>query len=189
MLESLPDMEARLRGAASRRQEKAHFVLVGDLSDTASEVPDNGNRDDAPGSITMRGVGIEKDAKKLPFEHPFDTPLSSGLRFLVEVIAWVAGPWAVAQQSAWLIAPAILILVGLPSMFSTRGDKRQIIVATPGALRALLEVALHVVAITAAWLVWPTWLAVAVTVVVVAALATGIPRMRWLIRGAPLTID
>ena len=31
------------------------------------------------------------------FNHPFDNPLNSGLRFLVEVVAWVAGPWAVAE--------------------------------------------------------------------------------------------
>ncbi len=43
----------------------------------------------------------------------------------------------------------------------------------PGALRVLLELALYFVAIAAAWLVWPTWLAVAATAVVVPALGTG----------------
>ncbi|MCI0856659.1 MAG: hypothetical protein J4N98_08210 [Chloroflexi bacterium] len=119
------------------------------------------------------------------FKHPYDTPLSSGLRFLVEVIAWVAGPWAAAQQSLWLIAPVLVVLVGLPAIFSARGDKRQIIVATPGPLRVVLELGLHAVAIAASWVVWPVWLAVAATVVVAVALATGIPRTMWLLRGAP----
>ena len=119
------------------------------------------------------------------FKHPYDTPLSSSLRFLVEVIAWVAGPWAAANQSFWLFIPVATVLVGLPAVFSTVGDKRNVVVATPGPLRVLLELGLHVVAIGAAWVVWPAWLAVAATVAVVVALATGIPRTLWLLRGAP----
>ena len=119
------------------------------------------------------------------FEHPYDTPLSSGLRFLVEVIAWVAGPWAAATQSFWLFIPAAVVLIGLPAIFSTRGDKRQIVVATPGPLRALLGLGIQIVAVGAAWVVWPVWLAVASTVAVAAAFATGIPRTIWLLRGAP----
>ena len=117
------------------------------------------------------------------FDHPLDTPLTSGLRFLAEVIAWVAGPWAAAQQSLWLVVPVSVVLVGLPAIFSTRGDKRQVVVATPGPLRVLLELGLHVVAVAAAWVVWPVWLAIVATVVVAAAIATGIPRTLWLLRG------
>ena len=69
------------------------------------------------------------------FVHSLDTPLTSGLRFLAEVIAWVAGPWAAAEQSIWLVVPTVVLLVGLPAIFSTPGDKRQIVVATPGPLR------------------------------------------------------
>ena len=119
------------------------------------------------------------------FDHPLDTPLTSGLRFLAEVIAWVAGPWAAAQQSLWLAVPVLVVLVGLPAIFSTPGDKRQVFVATPGPLRVLLELGLHVVAVAAAWVVWPVWLAIVATVVVAAAIATGIPRTLWLLRGAP----
>ena len=118
------------------------------------------------------------------FKHPYDTAFSSGLRFLVEVIAWVAGPWAAAEHSFWLIAPVLVVLIGLPAIFSTLGDKRQVVVATPGPLRFVLELGLHAVAIAASWVVWPAWLAVAATVVVAAALATGIPRTLWLLRGA-----
>ncbi len=120
------------------------------------------------------------------FEHPYDTALSAGLRFLVEVIAWVAGPWAAANESFWLFIPVAVVLVGLPAVFSTVGDKRQIVVATPGPLRLVLELGLHAVAIGAAWVVWPVWLAGAATAVVVVAFATGIPRAMWLLRGAPL---
>ena len=119
------------------------------------------------------------------FDHPFDTPLTSGLRFLVEIIAWVSGPWAAAQQSIWLAVPVLVVLIGLPSVFSTPGDKRNVIVATPGPLRVLLELALHAVAVAGSWVVWPAWLAVAATLTVIAALAVGIRRTRWLLRGAP----
>ena len=89
------------------------------------------------------------------------------------------------QQSLWLVVPVSVVLIGLPAIFSTRGDKRQVVVATPGPLRVLLELGLHVVAVAAAWVVWPVWLAIVATVVVAAAIATGIPRTRWLLRGAP----
>ncbi len=119
------------------------------------------------------------------FNHPFDTPFSSGLRFLVELIAWVAGPWAAAQWSGWFVAPALIILVGLPAVFSTMGDKRQVVVSTPGPLRVVIELLLHAAAIVATWLIWPRWLATISSVIVVVALVVGLPRIRWLLKGAP----
>jgi hypothetical protein len=118
--------------------------------------------------------------------HSFDTPVSGGLRFGVELIAWIGGPWAAGQVSLWLIVPVLAALMALPGVFSTKGDKRQVVVATPGPIRASIEVFLHVVAVAAAWYVWPLVVAVVATVIVVAALVTGVPRMRWLLRGAPL---
>ncbi len=119
------------------------------------------------------------------FRHPFDTPISAGLRFLVELIAWIAGPWAVASVSGWWVVPVLILLVGLPSVFSTPGDKRTVIVATPGPVRVTIELLLYLVAAAAPWLVWPKALAVAAVIIVCAGLATGFPRMRWLLRGAP----
>ena len=124
-------------------------------------------------------------SRESTFVHPLDTPLTSGLRFFAEVIAWVAGPWAAAQQSIWLIVPAAILLVGLPAILSTQGDKRQIVVATSGPLRDALELGLQAAAIAGSWLIWPAWLAAVATAVVVAAVATGMPRTLWLLRGAP----
>ena len=123
--------------------------------------------------------------KPSAFDHPFDTPVTSGLRFLVEIFAWVSGPWAAVQLSIWLAVPALVVLVGLPSVFSTRGDKKQVIVPTPGPLRLLLELGLHGVAVAGSWIVWPTWVAAVATLVVIAALLVGFPRSKWLLRGAP----
>ncbi len=119
-------------------------------------------------------------------DHPYDTPLPSGLRFAVEVIAWVAGSWAAADFSIWLAPVALVVLVGLPSVFSTVGDKRNIVVATPGSGRLLIELLLHAVAVAAPWLVWPPFVAAPTTLIVIAAITTGAPRSLWLLRGALL---
>lgn len=119
------------------------------------------------------------------FEHTFDNSVNSGLRFLAEIIAWVAGPWVAAQVSVWLAIPAAVILVGLPSVFSTIGDKKQVLVPTPGPLRAALEFALYGVAAVAPWLVWPLWAGVIADIVVIGAIVLGVRRTKWLIAGAP----
>jgi len=100
----------------------------------------------------------------------------------------VAGPWVAGQLSVWQIFPALLILIGLPSVFSTPGDKKQIIVATPGQLRVLLEIVLHLVAVAGAWMVWPAWIACCATIIVLAAIVVGIPRTKWLLGGAPVAL-
>jgi len=118
------------------------------------------------------------------FRHPHDTPVSAGLRFISELIAWIAGPWAVALISTWLVLPAIILLVGLPSVFSTTNDKRHVVVPTPGPARVGIELFLYAVAIIAPWFVWSTVASVITTGIVIAALVTGIPRTLWLMDGA-----
>ena len=121
-----------------------------------------------------------------PGISPYDTVASAGLRFGVEVIAWIAGPMAVAQlaDNGWAAVPALAILVATPAVFSTPGDKQQIVVATPGRFRVLIEFALHAVAAFGAFVAWPTLLAVAAILVVCASLVAGTPRMLWLLGGA-----
>ena len=107
------------------------------------------------------------------------------MRFLSERIAWVSGPWAGALVSQWLVLPTLVLLIGLPSVFSTRNDKRTVVIATPGPVRVGLELFLYSVAMVALWFVWtPITSGVAVGVVVV-SLGLGIPRTLWLLRGAP----
>ena len=114
------------------------------------------------------------------FDNPYDNPLSASTRFAVEIIAWVA-----ASISLWLVIPAIAILIGLPAIFSTVGDNRKIVVATPGPVRVAIELLLYVVAIAAPWTVWPLWLAVLTTAIVLIAIASGLRSTRWLLKGAP----
>jgi len=126
-------------------------------------------------------------ANKSPGISPYDTVVSSALRFVVEVIAWIAGPWAMAASTgmAWTAIPTAIVLIGLSSVFSTPGDKRNVIVATPGPLRLAIELLTAAVAVVGAWIVWPQWAAVIVTGLALADLVAGIPRTRWLARRAP----
>ena len=123
------------------------------------------------------------------FHHPYDTPVSSGLRFLTELIAWIAGPWAISQVSPWLVLPTLVLLVGLPSVFSTRNDKRQVVVPTPGPLRVGLELLLYVVALVAPWFVWPAAVSGVAAGIAIASLTAGIARTLWLMRGAPMSVE
>ena len=117
--------------------------------------------------------------------HPYDTPLSAGLRFGVELIAWVAGPWLAYSWSVWALFPALLVLVALPGIFSTPGDKNHVVVPTSGPIRILIELLLYAVAAVAPWFVWPEWLAIASGAIVGLSLVFGFPRFVWLARGAP----
>ncbi|MFJ3901318.1 hypothetical protein [Streptomyces sp. NPDC090025] len=112
-------------------------------------------------------------------ERPDDSR-ASVLRFATELVAWVATPWALAAYSWVLAVLSVVVLIGLPTVFSTPGDKAQVIVAVPGAVTILLVLTQLAAAVAAAWVVWPVWAAVAVSVLATATLVTERPRWRWL---------
>jgi hypothetical protein len=124
------------------------------------------------------------DRSGLP--NPLDTPLSAALRFLTELIAWVAGPWAIGRWlGPWAAGLALVVLVALPALFNVPGDKHQVFVPVPGIVRFSLESDLAAAGVVAAWVAWPRGAAVAAIVVIVLAQITGWRRSRWLLRGAP----
>ncbi|MFC9674829.1 hypothetical protein [Streptomyces sp. NPDC056949] len=113
-------------------------------------------------------------------ERP-DDRIASALRFTMELIAWVATPWALWEQS-WLLAVlAVMILIGLPTVFSTPGDKAQVLVAVPGSVTILLVLLQFGAAVISAWLAWPVWSAVLVSLLAAASLVTERRRWRWLV--------
>ena len=124
------------------------------------------------------------------FSHPHDTPISAGLRFGVELIAWVAAPVAAYSTRGGFAATVVLsLLVALPAIFSTLGDKRQVIVPTPGPVRVMIELLLYAVAAIGPWMVWPTGVSLVTSMWVLTALMCGLPRLGWLWRGAPAATE
>ncbi|MET8911450.1 hypothetical protein [Micromonospora sp. NPDC004551] len=112
--------------------------------------------------------------------------LPSALRFLTELVAWVATPWALARHSVVLAVASVVLLIGLPTLFATPGDKRHAIVPVPGPVTIALVLLQLVAAALGAWAAWPQPVAVAVTLLAVATVVTELPRWRRL---APLGRD
>ncbi|MFI1094289.1 hypothetical protein [Streptomyces sp. NPDC020917] len=115
-------------------------------------------------------------------EHPSRDGLPSVFRFATELVAWIATPWWLAHTSWVLAVLSLVVLVGLPTVFATPGDKAQVIVAVPGwgtVLLVLMEIA---AAVVSAWALWPVWAAVCVTVLAAVTLVTEGPRRRRLLR-------
>lgn len=130
---------------------------------------------------------MKRVERKTPGVSPYDTFASSGFRFLIEVAAWVGGPWAAIDVAGawWAAVPTAVVLLALPALFNTPGDKKTTPIATPGPIRIAIEALLLAAAVYGAWRVWPSWLAIAVSLAGGLMVAFGIPRYRWLLRGAP----
>jgi hypothetical protein len=113
-------------------------------------------------------------------ERP-DDRIASVLRFAAELVAWVATPWALSTYS-WLLAVlAAVVLIGLPTVFSTPGDKAQVIIPVSGTVTILLVLLQLAAAAIAAWLAWPIYAAVLVSLLVAATLVTERQRWQWLL--------
>ncbi|WP_327304903.1 hypothetical protein OG730_16075 [Streptomyces sp. NBC_01298] len=110
--------------------------------------------------------------------------LASVLRFATELCAWVAAPWALAGWSVTAAVASVVLLIGLPTVFSTPGDKAQVIVAVPGGVTIALVLLQLVVAVAASWSAWPAWAAAPVTALALACLITERPRWRGLLAAA-----
>ncbi|MEU6714719.1 hypothetical protein ABZ897_24915 [Nonomuraea sp. NPDC046802] len=115
-----------------------------------------------------------------PIDRP-DDRAASVFRFGMELIAWVATPWALWSSSVPLALLSAVALIGLPTVFSTPGDKRHVIVAVPGYVTIML-VGLHLIAaVAAAWVVWHAVAAALVSVAAVVTVVLELPRWRWLL--------
>ncbi|MEV5970175.1 hypothetical protein [Streptomyces sp. NPDC051921] len=112
-----------------------------------------------------------------------DDRIASISRFGTELVAWVATPWALASSSWLLAALSVVVLIGLPTVFSTPGDKAQVVVPVPGVVTVLLVLLQLVAAVVSAWLAWPVWAAVLVSALAAVTLVTERHRWRWLLSG------
>lgn len=118
---------------------------------------------------------------------PGHDTVRGGFRFLAELIAWVATPWALWQYSILLAVVAVLVLIGLPAVFSTPGDRPggDSPVAVPGIVTVLLVLLQLVAAATATWVIAPWWLTAGVLALCVTVVGTEQSRWRSLIRNTP----
>ncbi|MFE2284196.1 hypothetical protein ACFXDJ_08485 [Streptomyces sp. NPDC059443] len=110
--------------------------------------------------------------------------LASAFRFATELCAWVAAPWALAGWSVTAAVASVVLLIALPTVFATPGDKAQVMVPVPGAVTIALVLLQLAAAVAASWAVWPLWAAALVTVLAAACLVTERPRWRRLLAGA-----
>ena len=106
--------------------------------------------------------------------------VASALRFATEIVAWVAAPWALAGHSVPLAVGADVLLIGLPTIFSTPGDKKTVLVAVPGYVTIGLVVLQMAAAGIASWAAWPLPVAVAVWALVAVTAVAELPRWRRL---------
>jgi hypothetical protein len=120
---------------------------------------------------------IDKD----PYRNEY---VRGALRFLTELIAWAGAPLALWPHSIPLAIGAVVLLIGLPAVLSTPGDRpgRGSLVSVPGVVTILLVLMQLAAATAAAWALWPWWAATAVTVLCLIVTVTEQPRWRWLMR-------
>ena len=114
--------------------------------------------------------------------RPGHNDARAALRFLTELIAWVAVPWVLWPHSPALAIAGVVVLIGLPAVFGTPGDRPggDAVVAVSGRVTILLVLLQLVAATVAAWFLWPWWVAAAVTVVCLVVCITEQPRWRRL---------
>lgn len=125
----------------------------------------------AAGESAGRPAGTGKPADGVP----------SILRFSSELAAWIAAPWWLADRSWLLSVLSLVVLVGLPAVFATPGDKQQVVVPVPGWVTIAWVVMELAAAVVFAWALWPVWAAAGVSLLAAATLVTERPRWRWLL--------
>lgn len=116
--------------------------------------------------------------------RPGHNDARGALRFLTELIAWVAVPWALWPHSPALAIGAVVLLIGLPAVFTTPGDRPggNTLVAVPGAVTILLLLIQLAAATAGAWVIWPWWVAAMATALCLLVPVTEQPRWHRLTR-------
>jgi hypothetical protein len=107
---------------------------------------------------------------------------SSAPRFLVELIAWVATPWALWSHSIILAIASVVVLIGVPTFVGMPGVKNQPPALAVGPIAAiavdLIQPAAAVISSGAAW----SWVAaIGVLALSMVMLVLQLPRWRWML--------
>ena len=97
----------------------------------------------------------------------------AALRFVLEVLAWIA------IYFAWGWIPLALSMAAL-SLLSVRGDKHMVVLPVSGPIRILTELLVGAAGVVAAARAW-SWIAAALLLSgYVVLFAVSRPRLRWL---------
>jgi hypothetical protein len=118
-----------------------------------------------------------------PFvERAYATALRAGL----ELVGWIGLPIALWGHSIVLAILVDVVLIGVPAVLQTPGDKPGpgggAVIAVPGWVTIVMVVAELGAAVAAAWLLFWTWAAVLVTVLALICQVTEQPRWKHLLR-------
>ncbi|MCX4094188.1 hypothetical protein [Nocardia sp. alder85J] len=109
-----------------------------------------------------------------------DSRTAGVLRFTTELIGWVATPWALASVSIVLSVLSVIVLIGVPAVIGTPGDRNNS-VRVPGVVTIAMMVMEFAAAAIPVWFIWWPAVAAPVVLLVVAAVIAGLPRWRWLL--------
>jgi hypothetical protein len=111
-----------------------------------------------------------------------DGILSSAPRFVVELTAWVATPWALWPHSIILAIVSVVVLIGIPTVIGMPGVKNQPPAVAVGPVAAIaVEVIQPAAAVTSSAVAWSWIVAIGVLVLSVVMLVLQAPRWRWML--------
>ncbi|MBF9070266.1 hypothetical protein I2501_19755 [Streptacidiphilus sp. NEAU-YB345] len=118
-----------------------------------------------------------------PFkERAYATALRAGL----ELVGWIGLPIALWGHSILAAILVDVVLIGVPAVLQTPGDKPGpgggAVLAVPGWVTVVMVLAELGGAVVAGWLLFWAWAAVLVTVLALACLVTEQPRWKRLLR-------
>lgn len=108
----------------------------------------------------------------------YATTLRAGL----ELVGWIGLPIALWDHSILAAIGVDVLLIGVPAVLQTPGDKPGTVIAVPGWVTIAMVLAELAGAVIAAWMLFWPWAAVLVTALAVATCYTELPRWRRLLR-------
>ncbi|WP_232248433.1 hypothetical protein [Streptacidiphilus rugosus] len=131
------------------------------------------------GAVGGSGVGVSGVGSGASHAEP---RYASALRAGLELVGWVGLPIALWPHSILLAVGVDVLLIGVPAVLQTPGDKPGTVVAVPGWVTVLMVLAELGGAVAAAWLLFPRWAAVLLTLLALVCCGTELPRWRRLLR-------
>ncbi|GAB2538467.1 hypothetical protein [Nocardia heshunensis] len=103
------------------------------------------------------------------------------LRVLTELVGWITLPWGLFHYSVIWSILAVVVLIAVPGVFATPGDKDQIMVPVHGIVTITFMLLELGGALWGAILVLPGWAVGIVAVLAAITVVTELPRWRWLL--------